>query len=120
MSKSGQPPDLKKKLVEPMRFLWEAWQVLNLIILIIAAVLSLALGIKTEVREYDSRRSYSRSGSRDSRQSYSRSPYMSRSPTYVQRENIHVHLHQSLVQGLALITMTDGQHFLQASKELSD
>lgn len=31
------------------RFLWEAWQDLTLIILIIAAVASLALGIKTEV-----------------------------------------------------------------------
>nr|POF25426.1 calcium-transporting atpase 9, plasma membrane-type [Quercus suber] len=36
-------------LMNNKRFLWEAWQVLNLIILIIAAVLSLALGIKTEV-----------------------------------------------------------------------
>ena len=31
------------------RFLWEAWQDLNLIILIIAALLSLALGIKKGV-----------------------------------------------------------------------
>uniref|UniRef100_A0A7N2M9N5 Uncharacterized protein n=1 Tax=Quercus lobata TaxID=97700 RepID=A0A7N2M9N5_QUELO len=31
------------------RLLWEAWQDLNLIILIIVVVLSLALGIKTEV-----------------------------------------------------------------------
>lgn len=31
------------------RFLWEAWQDLTLIILIIAAVVSLVLGIKTEV-----------------------------------------------------------------------
>lgn len=31
------------------RFLWEAWQDLTLIILIIAAVASLVLGIKTEV-----------------------------------------------------------------------
>lgn len=31
-------------------FLWEAWQDLTLIILMIAAVASLALGIKTEVR----------------------------------------------------------------------
>lgn len=31
------------------RFLWEAWQDLTLVILIIAAVASLALGIKTEV-----------------------------------------------------------------------
>lgn len=30
-------------------FLWEAWQDLTLIILIVAAVASLALGIKTEV-----------------------------------------------------------------------
>lgn len=30
-------------------FLWEAWQDLTLIILMIAAVASLALGIKTEV-----------------------------------------------------------------------
>ncbi|KAF3944590.1 hypothetical protein CMV_028954 [Castanea mollissima] len=51
MSKSSQPLDLKKKLVERM------------------------------VREYDSRRSYSRSCSRDSRWSYSRSPYMSISPS---------------------------------------
>lgn len=33
------------------RFLWESWQDLTLIILIIAAVVSLALGIKTEVCE---------------------------------------------------------------------
>lgn len=32
-------------------FLWEAWQDLTLIILMIAAVASLALGIKTEVRQ---------------------------------------------------------------------
>ena len=32
------------------RFLWEAWQDLTLIILIIAAAVSLALGIKTEVQ----------------------------------------------------------------------
>lgn len=31
------------------RFLWEAWQDLTLIILIVAAVVSLVLGIKTEV-----------------------------------------------------------------------
>ena len=31
------------------RFLWEAWQDLTLIILIIAAAVSLGLGIKTEV-----------------------------------------------------------------------
>jgi hypothetical protein len=30
-------------------FLWEAWQDLTLIILMVAAVASLALGIKTEV-----------------------------------------------------------------------
>lgn len=31
------------------RFLWEAWQDLTLVILIVAAVASLILGIKTEV-----------------------------------------------------------------------
>jgi hypothetical protein len=31
------------------RFLWEAWQDLTLIILIVAAIASLGLGIKTEV-----------------------------------------------------------------------
>ena len=30
-------------------FLWEAWQNLTLIILIVAALMSLALGIKTQV-----------------------------------------------------------------------
>ncbi|KAM7260123.1 hypothetical protein ACFE04_015864 [Oxalis oulophora] len=38
----------QKKGRSLLRFLWEAWQDLTLIILIIAAVISLALGIKTE------------------------------------------------------------------------
>ncbi|XP_035539232.1 calcium-transporting ATPase 9, plasma membrane-type-like isoform X1 [Juglans regia] len=38
----------RKKGHSFLRFLWEAWQDLTLIILIIAAVVSLALGIKTE------------------------------------------------------------------------
>lgn len=40
-------PDILSHLLQ--RFLWEAWQDLTLIILIIAAVVSLGLGIKTEV-----------------------------------------------------------------------